>query len=57
MNLGNVQVQNDMGLVEELLAIMGNEPATSEEAVQNPLWRAAMLENYSPSRRTRPGHL
>jgi hypothetical protein len=33
MNSGNVQVQNDMGLVEELLAIMGNEPAISEEVV------------------------
>jgi hypothetical protein len=44
MNSGNVQVQNDMGLVEELLAVMGNEPATSEEVVQDPLWRAAMLE-------------
>ncbi|KAL5677848.1 hypothetical protein ACJX0J_013979, partial [Zea mays] len=30
---GNARVQNDMGLVEELLAAIGDEPATTEEAL------------------------
>ena len=41
---GNARVQNDMGFVEELLAAVGDEPATTEEAIQDPLWCAAMLE-------------
>jgi hypothetical protein len=44
LGLGNARVQNGMGLVEELLAAVGDEPATTEEAIQDPLWCAAMLE-------------
>ncbi|KAL5672945.1 hypothetical protein ACJX0J_017251, partial [Zea mays] len=31
LGLGNARVQNGMGLVEELLAAVGDEPATTEE--------------------------